>query len=147
MVLPSLLASVIWSGSEVAMPAPLSADLRLRVVQTYEGGADTVEEVAARFDVGPASLKRWVWLWRATGSVQPKEAKGGRPPKVSAECDAVLRELVAAQPDAYCWELAERLEARTGVRVDEDTIGRALTRLGITRKKRRSKPRSSSAPT
>lgn len=129
------------------MPAPLSPDLRLRVVQTYENGDDTVEAVAARFEVGPASLKRWVWLWRATGSVEPKERKGGRPPKVSAECDVILRELVAAQPDAFCWELAERLEARSGVRVDEDTIGRALTRLGITRKKRLSKRRSSSART
>ena len=37
------------------MPAPLDADLRLRVVQTYEGGDATVEEVAERFCVGPAS--------------------------------------------------------------------------------------------
>lgn len=129
------------------MPAPLDPDLRLRVVQTYEDGDDTVENVAARFRVGPASLKRWVWLWRATGSVESKERSGGRPPKMTAECDGVLLELVEAQPDAYCWELAERLEARTGVSVDEDTIGKALTRLGITRKKRRSKHRSSNAPT
>jgi transposase len=88
-----------------------------------------------------------VWQWRATGSVEPKERVGGRPPKVDAVCDVVLRELVAAQPDAYCWELAERLHQRTGVQVDEDTIGRALTRLGITRKKRRSRLRNSSAPT
>lgn len=129
------------------MPAPLDTDLRLRVVQTYEDGDATVEEVAERFCVGPASLKRWVWQWRATGSVEPKERVGGRPPKVDAACDVVLRELVAAQPDAYCWELADRLHARTGVQVDEDTVGRALTRLGITRKKRRSRLRNSSVPT
>ena len=129
------------------MPAPLDPDLRHRVVQTYENGDATVEDVASRFCVGPATLKRWVWRWRATGSVEPRPPHRGRPPKVTAECDAVLLELVAAQPDAYCWELAERLEARTSVRVDEDTIGRALTRLGITRKKRRSKPRSSDVRT
>lgn len=129
------------------MPAPLDADLRLRVVQTYESGDATVEEVAERFRVGPASLKRWVARWRATGSVEPKKAVGGRPPKIDAACDAVLRELVAEQPDAYCWELAERLHERTGVQVDEDTIGRALTRLGVTRKKRRSRLRNSSGPT
>ena len=33
------------------MPAPLDADLRLRVVQTYEGGDATIEEVAERFRV------------------------------------------------------------------------------------------------
>lgn len=129
------------------MPAPLDLDLRRRVVEAYEGGDGTVEEVAARFVVGPASLKRWVWRWRATGSFEPKARKGGRPPKVDAACDEVLRDLVAAQPDAFCWELAERLHERTGVEVDEDTIGRALTRLGITRKKKRSKPRSSSERT
>jgi transposase-like protein len=59
------------------MPAPLDTDLRLRVVQTYEGGDATVEEVAERFCVGPASLKRLVWQWRATGSVEPKERVGG----------------------------------------------------------------------
>jgi transposase len=117
------------------MPAPLDRDLRLRVVQTYEEGHDTVEHVAERFRVGPATLKRWVWLWRATGSVEPKRRTGGRPPKLTEACERVLRELVAEQPDAYCRELAERLESQTGVRVDEDTIGRALTRLGITRKK------------
>src|SRR5687768_16493667 len=98
------LPSVIWSVWEVVMPAPLNGDLRLRVVETYENGEDTVEDVAARFRVGPASLKRWVWLWRATGSVEPKRRAGGRPPKMSGECDIVLGELVAAQPDAYCWE-------------------------------------------
>jgi transposase len=141
------LTRVIWFAVEAEMPAALNADLRLRVVETYENGDDTVEDVAARFRVGPASLKRWVWQWRATGSVAPKPQTGGRPPKMTAECDGILRELVADQPDAYCWELAERLEARNGVRVDEDTIGRALTRLGITRKKKRSKRPSNSATT
>ena len=121
------------------MPAALDVDLRLRVVQTYENGTASAEVVAARFCVGSASLKRWVWQWRATKSVEPKPRHRGRPPKVTAACDAVLREFIAAQPDLFCWELAERLEARTGVRVDEDTIGRALSRLGITRKKRPSK--------
>jgi transposase len=115
------------------MPAPLNVDLRQRAVDA--------------FVIGTASLKRWVRSWRLQQTVEPKPAKGGRPPKLDARCEDVLRTLVEEQPDAFCWELAERLEERTGVKVDEDTVGRALTRLGITRKKRRSKPQSRPART
>lgn len=129
------------------MPAPLNVHLRQRAVDAYVGGHGTIDEIAGRFVVGPASLKRWVRSWRLHQTVEPKPATGGRPPKLDAHCEEVLRTLVDEQPDAFCWELADRLEERTGVKVDEDTIGRALTRLGITRKKKRSKPRSSSGRT
>jgi transposase len=119
------------------MAAPLSVDLRQRVVDAYENGDKTVEQVAAQFRVGPASLKRWVAKWRSSGSVAPKPPVGGRPPKLTSACEEVLRTLVEEQPDAYCWELAERLEAKTSVKVDEDTVGRALRRMNLTRKKKR----------
>lgn len=143
-VVPGRLAGVISSAAEVGVPAPLDVDLRQRAVDAYVGGHGTLEEVAGRFVVGTASLKRWLRSWRTAQSVEPKPATGGRPAKLDERCEEVLRVLVAEQPDAYCWELAERLGERTGVKVNEDTVGRALSRMGVTRKKRRSKPRSSS---
>lgn len=125
------------------MPAPLDVDLRIRAVQAYLGGDGTIDEVALRFCVGTASLKRWVRLYRTKSDVEPKPAQGGRPFRIGPAEVVVLRDLVAEQPDVFCWELAERLAERTGVSVDEDTIGRALRRLDITRKKKRSSRASS----
>jgi transposase len=119
------------------VPAPLDFDLRERAVAAYAAGGVTLEQVAARFVIGTATLKRWRARLLSTGSVEPLPHVRGRAPKVDAAGEAALRERVAEQPDAYCWELAERLEARVGVNVDEDTIGRTLRRLGLTRKKRR----------
>jgi transposase len=119
------------------MPAPLSVDLRERVVEAYEGGEGSAPSVARRFWVSPASVYRWRKRRRETGSVAPKTYRPGPSPRIDEACAEVLRALVDEQPDAYCWELAERLEQRTGVRVDADTVGRALRRLGLTRKKKR----------
>jgi putative transposase len=119
------------------MPAPLDVDLRTRVVAAYTNGEGTYDEIARRFVVSPASVSRYLRRSRESGSVAPRPATGGQPHRLGAAGEAVLRALVAEQPDAYCWELADRLLERTGVKLDEDTVGKALRRLGLTRKKRR----------
>jgi len=53
-----------------------SIELRTRVVDAYESGTGSYPEVAERFDVGEASVKRWVLLRRRGGDVAPTPKAG-----------------------------------------------------------------------
>ena len=60
-----------------------SIELRIRVVAAYESGAGSYPEVAARFDVGEASVKRWVHLQRREGDVAPTPKADGMPSRIT----------------------------------------------------------------
>ena len=62
----------------IIMPAPLSIDLRQRIIKAYEAGGVTQQQVAERFDVGIASVVRLLARKRATGGLEPKPNVGGR---------------------------------------------------------------------
>jgi transposase len=119
------------------MPKALSTDLRERAVKAYENGEGTLVELGARFGVGEASVKRWVWRWRKDGTLEPRP-RPGAPRIVDAEGHEALREIVTAHPDYTRDELADELQQRIGISVSVATMGRMLKRIGWTRKKRRS---------
>ena len=56
---------------------------------------------------------------------------------LNAKHHEVLRDLVEADNDATLPQLAQRLAARTGIQVSASTISRTLSKLNMTRKKRR----------
>lgn len=122
---------------------PYSIDLRQRVVDAYERKEGTREELAVRFEVGVASVNRWIRLHRTTGSVAAKPNPAGKANAIVKEED---RELIAAwykeQPDMTYEELAERYTKERSRPIARSTMGAAVLRLGITRKKRRFTPRS-----
>ncbi len=128
------------------MVAPLSLDLRRRAVDAYlANDGSTLDEVAARFAIGRASLARWLQRQRQTGSLAPSNAKRGPAPKAGLREELALRQAVDEQPDATLRELSKRLEERSGVRVGPSAVDRLLARLGLTRKKKTCTPRSGTA--
>lgn len=128
------------------MPAPLSNDLRERIVRSRSEGTSQTA-VAKQFAVGVSSVKR-VWkLYCETGSVEPKPHAGGTPRLIDGETRGVLVGLVEAKPDATRDELCEALEQATGIRVSAPTVGRALRRENFTTKKNRSRRPSVSVRT
>jgi transposase len=111
-------------------------ELRTRVVETYLEGDSTIDEVAARFKVGSATLKRWVAAFRAVGHAQPRPMGGKRHEYlISPEGEKFLGELLLVVPDSTLPELVNHYEAAYGVRVSDDTMGRALHRMGLSKKK------------
>ena len=130
------LGRVIWGAREVHVAGPSSVDLRKRVVEGVENGL-TYEDSASQFDVGRASVSRWLALIRKTGSLEPK-AMGGSKSKLGETEREVLKFLVSQAPDATQAELADQLEAELGIRVHGTTVSRALKAMGLTRKKSRS---------
>lgn len=108
-------------------------ELRERVVKAYEAG-ETFEGLAARFGVGSATAKRWVWRFRALGHVEPDKKGGGTPSKIERE---EIDRIVAALGDGTAGEIAaEYNRTRRGdARVHCSTIKRALHRFGYVVKK------------
>jgi transposase len=122
------------------MPRPYSTDLRERVLTAYEAGEGSQAEIAERYRVGERTLSGWLKAVREQGRRQPKQRARGPAPLGGA--GTVLAELVAEQNDATLAEYADRLAERTGVRRSLAAVCRALKRLGLVRKKRRSGPPS-----
>lgn len=119
------------------MPAPLSLDLRRRILDAALSGTTTQAAVAKRFAVHVSTLERLLQRYRATGSVAPTVTPPGPARSRSETDDRLIAEIVEAQCDLTLAEIAERFEATTGRFVHTKTVERSLTRSEVTRKKKR----------
>ena len=116
------------------MPAPMSRDLRERIVRAVESGS-SMRAAAARFAVSPSSAIKLMARVQATGSVAPARYGGHRRP-ILGPYEGLLRTLVAAQPDITLREIQAELRSRCGIAVCLATIHVRLRRLGLRHKKR-----------
>jgi transposase len=125
------------------MPAPLSVDLRHRLVAYAKKHDASREELAEIFGVGPATAYRWV-VEAKEGKTEPGKAPGAEP-LISEEQLHELKALVAEKPDATLQELCDAWERKTRVHVSVTTMHRTLDeKLNLTRKKRRRGQRNNS---
>jgi transposase len=121
--------------------AAISMDLRVRIFDARQAG-ETTAEVADRFAVSPAFVRRLLQRHRETGSLAPSVARRGPTPRLADQADR-LRQLNAEHPDLTPAEVRDRLR----VPVAPLTVWRMLRRLGLTFKKSPSTPPSRTAPT
>ena len=115
------------------MPAPISVDLRLRIVRAVERGS-SIREAARRFAVSPSAAIKLMQRVRATGSAAPARYGGQRRPLLEPH-EADLRRLVAATPDITLAELQSELQRRVGITAGRSTLHNTLRRLGLRHKK------------
>ena len=127
------------------MANPYSIELRERVVGAYEAGMGSYPEIAKLFNLGEATVKRWVWRYRAQGDVVPDKKRGGTE---STICLDELAALVGRLGDANTNEItAEYNRGRCKAeRRHVSSIKRALHRAGFVVKKSASGRWSSSDP-
>lgn len=118
-----------------------SIDLRERVVAACDARDGTRAQIAARFAVSVAWIRKLIRQRRETGSIAPKPHGGGRAKAFDAAADRRLRAAVRADADATLEELARA----AGVACCASAVHRALKRLGITRKKSPGGPPSRTA--
>lgn len=118
------------------MPAALSLDLRERIIAAWKSNEGTWDEIAERFCVGVASVDRLVKRYRERRSVEPLPHGGGVSPLIDREGLKVVRRLLEERPDLTDDELAYAFREETKLQVSRPTMGRAVRRLGFTRKKR-----------
>ncbi len=117
------------------MTAPLSADLRRRLVRAVEAGS-SAREAARRFEVSASAAIKLVRRVRETGSAAPAKVGGHRKPLLAGH-EALLRGLTAAKPGITLAEIRAALMER-GVRAGSlATVWATLRRLDLRHKKSR----------
>jgi transposase len=126
-----------WIGGQHLMTAPLSNDLRERVVGAIEAG-ESRRSVAARFGVSASSAVKWHQLYRATGSLAPGKM-GGHRKRLLDPHRSFIGERSHQTPHLTLHGLRDELASR-GVQVSHDTVWQFLRREGLRFKKNAVRP-------
>jgi transposase len=117
----------------IAMPHPLSNDLRLGLVEFVEEGHSR-NEAAARFKTSVSFAVNLMKLWKETGSVEPRPRGGFRHGKLGPHREFILA-AVADRPDITMPELAEVLLQAKGVKIDPSNLSKFLIGCDLSFKK------------
>ncbi len=101
-------------------------------------GELSIAEIAKLFGVGSRTIYHWRQNREQRGSVAPLGHKSGNHPRVRSDDEvAVVREIFASEPDLTIREATIYFVERTAKSCSESSMGRALRRMGLTRKKSR----------
>ncbi len=115
-------------------------DLRRKLLQAYDRGEGTLEQLAARFSVSAP----WAWKISAqrkrTGQMERVEQRRGTVRKVTAEVEQRLRGWVQAQPDLTLAELQQKLAKAHHLHVSIGRLWQVLRQMGLRLKKSHSTP-------
>ena len=124
------------------MKKTLSLDLRERIVAAYDAKEGTREEVAKRFKVSLGMVKKLLGQRSQTGDLRPRHRFSGRKARLLPGHGAALKQLIVREPDVTLAEMKVRLQLDCTVAA----IHWAVTKLGLTYKKRRSMRPNRTAP-
>ena len=116
------------------MTAPLSQDLRERIVRSVEEGS-SARAAAERFAVSPSAAIKLMQRVRDTGSADPAKVGGHRRPILEPHSDT-LRAIATSRAGVTLKEMREALHDQGVVVKALSTIADMLRRLGLTHKKR-----------
>ena len=122
------------SSKDLIMTAPMSQDLRQRIVRAVAQGR-SARQAAQRFEVSPSAAVKLMQRVRQTGSTAPAQIGGHRRPLLEPHADA-LREMVGSKKGITLREIQARLAERGVVVKALSTIADMLHRLGLSHKKR-----------
>jgi transposase len=101
-------------------------DLRIRVVNRVKDGQESHQQIADIFDVGIATLRRWIKLHKDTGSVAHIVPTRTRPRKVDYK---KVQKFIEKNPDKTLKEIGKKFK------VTDKAVWYITKQLGITYKK------------
>lgn len=116
----------------------LSLDLRERILASYDNDEGSREEIARRYRVSLGMVKKLLQQRRRTGDIGPRHHHSGRKPRILGSHRQQMRALLAKKPDLTLKEL----RAAVALECSLPAIHYALASLGLTYKKRVSRPAS-----
>lgn len=113
------------------MPAPLSNDIRRRIIEAKEKG-DSIQKIAREKGVGTNTIACLLRLYRETGSYEPRPLNNGRKPRLDEATLERIRKRIEEQPDIALCELKEEFALPVSLPALCKTIN---GKLGLRRKK------------
>ena len=129
---------MVKGGDE--MPAPLSNDLRKRIVEARKEG-ETVDQIAKEKNVCTSTINKLMALYRETGEYTPRPLNNGRKPRLTVLQLEAIKERILEQPDISLLELIEEMR----LPLCESALCRIVNnKLGLRRKKNGSRGRAAS---
>lgn len=121
----------------------ISLDLRERILEAYDEGVSTREQVARRFRVSLGMVKKLLQQRRHSGDIRARHHLAGRKPQIVAEHREKMGLLLKKEPDLSLKELREAL----GLKCSLQAIHVVLGKMEMTLKKRLSVPANKTART
>jgi transposase len=130
------------------MPKAYSDDLRCKLLERYEAGAGSLQQLAVQFHVsGGLPRRSGRSSWPLVKKERPVQRRHGPISRIGAAMQEKLCAWLQEQPDLTEAELQERL-ASQGVHVVKSRVGQVLRQIGLRRKKiaagKRARPRRKS---
>src|SRR5271157_4640500 len=123
-----------------AMAKSYADDLRRKLLQAYDRGEGTLEQLAERFSVSVP----WAWKISAqrkrSGQMERIEQRRGTSRKVTLAVQERLRGWVQSQPDTTLIELQQKLEKAQRLHVSLGRLWQVLRQMGLRLKKSHSTP-------
>lgn len=117
------------------MGQPKPREVREAIVRAREQNLG-YDQIAELLGVGRATVSRTLRLQRESGDVEPRPKGGGNFSIFHDHVAELLLAIVETMPDASIQELTRAFEAQTKLSTSAMSVGRALRRLGYSRKKR-----------
>lgn len=114
-----------------------SVELRERIVEAVLERKYSIRATAQLFRVGHATVERYLKQYRDKGHLTPGISTG-RPKLLSSEQEEKVMQQLHEHDDLTLQQHCDVFEKSAGVRMSYVTMHRAIKRLGISRKKRRS---------
>lgn len=116
----------------------LSLDLRERILATYDEGTWTRQEVADRYRVSLAMVKKLLAQRKRTGQIGPRHRYSGRKPLFTADHRRQLGRMIEVQSDITLAEMRDRL----GLGCTLAAVHRVLSGMNLTYKKNAARRRT-----
>ncbi len=110
-------------------------DLRARILAAYDGGEGTRQEIADRFQVSLAMVKKLLQQRKKTGDIRPRPRHPGRYPKICESDRRKMKRLLDGRPDMSLRELREAL----GLKCSLPAIHYELVKMNLTYKQRQAR--------
>ena len=116
-----------------------SYDLRVRVVEAYKNQEGSYRKLADRFKVHYHTVRLWIFIEKEENRLKPNHKSGNTSP-LQMEHRDYLEQLYGEKCDLTHREVCEKLKTEFGMDLSESSLSYGLKRLGITRKKKSSRP-------
>ncbi len=117
------------------MVKPISVEIREAIVNSYNEGLGTINEIAKIFSITPRSVLRYLKLNRDKGDLSAKKIPG-RPPILTDKNLAIIKNIILSKNDETLEQYREKFYKETGIKVTIVTIHNACTILDLRRKKK-----------